>query len=234
MISTNTVYTAVQSVLNKDNRGLLRPEDYNNYSRVALFNLFEQIKDENATLISGSIKAKNNINATRQSSEALSDLFKPATLTLTNGKYPKPADLDFMDGLYVGDIRITQVDIKTQKLLYVISNMSPTNDTPVYVEYEDGYEVFSESISEDITLYYYRIPKTPRWTYLETAGSIVYDGSNGSLQDFELPEYYFSQLVQDILFLAGMNIRDMEVLKTMIAKDNAEELIAYRDKILKR
>ena len=234
MISINEVYTAVQSVLNKDQRGMLKPEDFNNHANTSLFNILEEIKEDLHSDTSSVIKGKTNKHSLTHGRDALNDFFKSDTISISGNRYPKPADFDFIDGLYTNNIEITEVTLKESKLLQVISYMNPSDDTPVYVDYEDGYEVISETITGDLTIYYYRKPLTPRWTYSVILGDIVYDGANSEQQDIELPQFYFNQIVKDILFFAGMNIRDMEALKALLSKDSTDDLTDYREKTLTR
>lgn len=231
MISINAVYTAVQSALNKENRGLLKPEDFNNLAKISFYNILDSEREDYQHNLENINKGKGDMT-TLSRSDLLDMFYKTATISPVNGKYPVPSDLDFIDGLYIDDIQITKASTKEVKLMSNISFMSPTNDTPVYVEYEDGYEVISESITGDIDIYYYRQPIEPRWTYRVIANNIVYDGSNPDKHDVELPKNYFSKYVIDILFYAGLNIRDNEAMKALIENSTSENMRDYRDKIL--
>ena len=235
MISINEVYIAVQAILNKSQRGFLKPSEFNTFSQNAMSQLYKEIKDEVSIGDSSIIKGKANKKITEQASDALDGFFKPATLSLSGNIYPKPSDFDFFGvtgGLYINDIEISKVTLHESKLLETIPYMKPMSETPVFIEYEDGYEVVSSGIDTDILIYYNRVPKIPIWTYVVINGDIVYDASHPNLQDFELPNFYFNQIVEKVLFLAGMNIRDKELLGTMISKENADELIDYRNKTL--
>lgn len=213
---------------------MLKPSDFNDYANISLFNIFQEIKDNAADSTTSIVKGKADHRSKIHEEDALNDLFKTDTLSLSSGKYPKPTDFDFIDGLYINDIRISEVDLKTQKLLSTISYMNPTDDTPVYVEYEDGYEVISEDITGDVTIYYNRLPSTPMWTYVVVGDNIIFDGASSSLQNMELPQYYFNQIVIDILFFAGVNIRDEQMLKALLAKESTDDLTDYRKKTLTR
>jgi hypothetical protein len=235
MISVNQVYVAVQNVLNKSQRGYLKPSDFNAFANISMYQMYEDIKISVSDGASAIIKGKADHKSIEQADDALNGFFKTDTLTPIGNVYSKPSDFDFFGvtgGLFIDDIEITKVTLHESKLLKNISYMNPSNSTPVYIEYENGYEVISFDIDSDISIYYNRYFKTPIWTYQVINGDIVYDASSPNLQNFELPLYYFNQIVEKILFLAGLNIRDNELLSNMVQKENAEELIDYRNKTL--
>ncbi|HDO20743.1 MAG TPA: hypothetical protein ENG81_04420 [Candidatus Bathyarchaeota archaeon] len=236
MISTNEVYVEVQDILNKSQKGFLKPSDYNSFSNMAMSQLLQEIKSDTGSAVTAIVKGKANTKNVEHSIEALDSFFKTSTISkAVGGLYPKPSDFDFFGvtgGLFIDDTEISKVTLYDSKLLQNIPYMKPTNDNPVFIEYEDGYEVISEDWDDDISIYYNRVYKTPIWTYVVINGDIVYDASHPNLQNFELPYFYFNQIVEKILFLAGMNIRDKELLGTMISKENADELIDYRKQTL--
>lgn len=231
MISINSVYTAVQSVLNKDHRGFLKPEDFNNFAKIAFYNNLELIKAKNAEIKTAMMRGKASTSDLVYTTEALNMFFKPDVLSITGDRYVKPADFDYLEGLYYDSVRITEVSISDSKLMDTISNMSPSDSTPVFVEYEDGYEVLSDTIDGNIEIYYYRLPKDPKWTYVVIGNDIIYDGSSAQKQDIELPIGYFSDVVIDILFYAGMNIRDEQALDALLKDRQVDDAATYKQNI---
>lgn len=232
MISVNSVYTGVQSMLNKENRGYLRPEEFNNFAEVALFDVLEKIKEDFKTSTTSIVHGKANRYSTKYVEEAMSTFYKPATLTISGNQYSKPVDFDFLDGMYFGDIEITPASTREEKLMQTISYMNPTDSSPVYIEYNDMYEVIASDVIDEVDIYYYRTPNAPRWTYETIGQDIVYDGSNPSKQDFELPQGFYNVLVVEILRYAGVSIRDEQLLKALVSDEAAQSLANYRDKLL--
>lgn len=234
MISINSVYTAVQTILNKDNRGMLTPDDFNNIVKVSFYNILDEVKIEADEGMNKLHKGKADGDSLQYIRETLDIFYTVATISQTNGEYSKPNDFDYLDGLYNGDVQITQASVKESKLLANILHMDPSDTAPVFIEVNDKYEVISDTIDGDIDIYYYRLAADPIWTYDVIAGQIVYDGSNASKQDIELSNNYFNRVVLDVLFYAGMNIRDPEVTKALLEDKTADNIGNYRDKILNR
>lgn len=234
MISINSVYTAAQTILNKDNRGMLTPDDFNNIVKVSFYNLLEEIKIEHDEGFNKLHKGKADEASLEYVRETLDIFYTVGSISLTSGTYSKPADFDSLDGLFYGDIEITRVSVKESKLLANISHMSPSDTSPAFIEVGEEYEVISDTITGDIDIYYNRLPVDPIWTYSVVAGQIVYDGSNASKRDIELSKGYFNRIVLDVLFYAGMNIRDPQVTKALIEDKQADNIGNYRDKILNR
>ena len=234
MISINSVYTAAQTILNKDNRGMLTPDDFTNIVRVSFYNILEEVKMELDEGINKLHRGKADSGSLEYARETLDIFYKVGSMTPVNGEYPKPADFDSLDGLYSGDVEITRVSVKESKLIANIAFMSPSDTSPVFIEVGEMYEVISDTITGDIDIYYNRLPIDPVWTYVVQGGQIVYDGSNASKRDIELSMGYFNRIVLDVLFYAGMNIRDPQVTKALIEDKQSDNIGNYRDKILNR
>jgi hypothetical protein len=113
----------------------------------------------------------------------------------------------------------------------VNSNLTaPTATYPAY--FQDGattsvigntITVYPTTITSGITVMYVRYPVSPKWTYTTVSGSPVFNQSAGDYQDFELPTSDLPTLVLKILQLAGVNIREPEVVQYAINEENIED-----------
>lgn len=80
-----------------------------------------------------------------------------------------------------------------------------SNKYPAFEVKGGNIEVEPKSINQ-ITLDYLRYPATPVWGYTISGGREVYDASTST--DFELPEYAFSDIVNRVVALVSVSIKD--------------------------
>jgi len=93
---------------------------------------------------------------------------------------------------------------------------TPNNLYPAYTQQESLLTVFPNSINEigAVQCQYIRYPRDPQWTYTTlTGGEPVFNQSNPSFQDFELPIDDEYSLVSKILQFAGMSIREVTAVQ---------------------
>jgi hypothetical protein len=60
---------------------------------------------------------------------------------------------------------------------------------------------------------YFRYPASPKFTYVVIDGSPIFNGSASDYQDFELPQEEMPNLITRILKMAGLEIREAEVVQ---------------------
>jgi hypothetical protein len=72
----------------------------------------------------------------------------------------------------------------------------------------------------NVQIRYVRYPKDPVWTYNTiSGGEPIFDNTNLSYQDFEIPYEEFPNLVSKILQYAGLSIRESEVVQDAKAEE---------------
>jgi len=69
---------------------------------------------------------------------------------------------------------------------------------------------------------YFRYPLQPKFTYVVIDGSPIFDGSASDYQDFELPQEEMPNLITRILRMAGLEIRESEVVAYANNEENKE------------
>ena len=103
--------------------------------------------------------------------------------------------------------------------------MGPTTAFPLYVERGNNIAVYPTTINgaTDITAYYIRNPKDPKWTWVQlTSGGPVFDASAADYQDFELPLSDEPDLVMKILQYAGLSIREADIVNFATSQEAQE------------
>jgi hypothetical protein len=229
-VSVDTVYQRVLSILNKEQRGYVTPQEFNLFANQAMLDIFEQyFYDINQfSRISG--------NSTEYSdmldilSEKINIFETTSPMTYSGGYWHTPDNIYRLGTIsYANQIskkslypvpnttvtttEYTEVErINNNEFLYIKQSQlaKPTNSRPVFVANENGYKVYGDSdITVGITCNYIRKPAKVHWRYQIVFGEALYD-ANGSV-NFELHPSEETELVIKILGLAGLAISDIEI-----------------------
>lgn len=232
----NAVRNTVLHVLNKDNNGYMTPDEFNNYARLEQLRIFEQYFTDYSRYV---VKRNQRVINTghgdlaKRAEEVIgsfyteislpySNLMSPPRFVLPNNAY-KTEDIMYNNVAPVEIITGTEL-IKVNQLL----DAAPSADYPVGVVYENtdtvtaftpeftdsrkSVAVYPLTITSNVTCGYIRLPKDPKWTYTTlSGGQPIFDQSNASYQDFELPEEDMVNLTEGILRYAGISIREYDV-----------------------
>lgn len=213
----NSVRDTVHDFLEKNNRGWLKPERFNNYAYLAQLEILEsyfydyarwQFVQTNRQSGSGYSNIPKNIK------EKL-DIFlvENTTLTYSTDKFLPPTDSYRVLDVYYGGDFVDEVSHRRMLLLNKSNLTAPSTDFPVYVRAEDNLYVYPVTIITGVTAGYIRVPAVPKWTYTTVSGNPVYDGGAGDYQDFEIHPSDEPRLVVKILGFAGVSIKEAEVVQ---------------------
>ena len=215
----NDVRNTVLSIISKDNRGYVTPEEFNLFAKQAQLEIFEQyiysysnsIVKQNARMF-----GEGYTDVPKNMGEVIDEFSVFAPLTYSNPYFLPPVDYYYLERvMYNNTIEVEKVSQRKISALLNSNLTAPDVSYPVYTLQGTGLIVYPTTITSNvITAQYIRYPKDPVWTYNSiTAGQPVFNPSNAFYQDFELPLSDFSGLVVKILQYAGVSIREMEVVQ---------------------
>lgn len=233
----NTIRNTVLSIVSKDNRGYITPEEFNLFARQAQLEIYGQLMYDVANAVNKQNARLFNdgySDVPEQLHEIL-DRFLVDDVLVYNGtsqKFYAPGDNPGQPTepkaykiiiLYYDDtVEIERVSpIKIKNLLNSNANLVSA-DYPVYVlnEHGDGsstgIQIYPTTITSNVTIMYLRYPRDPKWTYASiSGGEPLFNPSAADFQDFELPESESPRLVRLICQMAGVSIREAEVVAAM-------------------
>ena len=214
----NDVRNTVLSIISKDNRGYITPEEFNLFAKQAQLEIFEQyiysysnsIVKQNARMF-----GEGYTDVPKNMGEVLDSFSTLASLTFSNPNFLLPIDFYYLERvMYNNTIEVEKVSQRKISALLNSNLTAPDVNNPVYTMSDPGLVVYPTTISTNITTQYLRYPKDPIWSYTNiSAGQPVFNASASNYQDFELPLSDFSGLVIKILQYAGVSIREMEVVQ---------------------
>ena len=213
----NDVRNTVLSIISKDNRGYITPEEFNLFAKQAQLEIFEQyiysysnsIVKQNARMFGeGYTDVPKNIG------EVIDEFSVLGSLSYSLPYFLPPVYYYYLERVMYNNIEVEKVSQRKISALLNSNLTAPDVSYPVYTLQETGLIVYPTTIVNNITTQYIRYPKDPVWTYNSiTAGQPVFNPSNAFYQDFELPLSDFAGLVVKILQYAGVSIREMEVVQ---------------------
>jgi hypothetical protein len=156
-------------------------------------------------------------------SNALGNLADPAAPPAAD-EYDNSIDWDWYRIMYVEynvDTEVERVEKKDIRRMLNSKLMAPSATFPVYTLSENKMYVYPSSIgANEVTMSYIRYPRDPKWTWTTlTDGEPVFDQGSLDYQDFELPISELPILVVKICRLAGVEIRETEVVQIMNAQE---------------
>ena len=240
-INVNTVYTTVLSILNKEQRGYLTPDEFNKVATQVQLEIFEKMFDDytqflrmpklDAEFASKVDHVYEEIQIFEETKNADS---------VTGNVYDQPFDLHrFGSAFYNNKVTSPEISILdkrsyTQQTLSPI--LQPSKNFPIATYQKNKltvYPVFENPDTSDITFNYIRKPKDVVWAY--GIGDLdqyiwdeVYDGgsaiipSSGS-QNFELSETFQTEVILEVLKYSGVIIKDPQIIQAAAQELQANE-----------
>lgn len=217
------VRNTVLTILNKNNIGTIPPMEFNRLAGLAQRDIFENNFYDYNKFVNYQNKRLTNSEYSdipKNIREKIDLFAETSTMTLNNGFYT----VDNQDVYRIQQLRYQNAIIEqVPKSLVLRLNQdaysAPTTTYPVYVRYGDKFEVFPNTIVNDVSCFYIREPKQPKWTYIMISGNPVYNPSANDFQDLEIHPSDEVKLITKILGYAGVTIRDQQVIEVALNKE---------------
>ena len=232
MASVREVYNALKDLVNKEQRGFITPSEFNSFAPIAQQNIYNKMFTD---LTMAMNMRRRNIDPGRDKSklkqikEDLGTFSKDATVAKGSGVFAKPDDFSRLISMktagnilldVTSSVMIDPVYDEEKIDRILLSDLSkPTTDRPVAI-IKDDITVYPTSVNR-IQLRYYKQPEgldpttgartvsLPKFGFTTSNGKESYNASTSV--DFELPEHYTSELVEEIAGLVGVHLRDKDV-----------------------
>jgi hypothetical protein len=224
MISIDTVYQKVLSIVNKENRGYITPQEFNLFANQSQLEIFEQYFFD----LNQYMRQKENnteyANLYRIIDEKLSRFKTEANLTYSTDHFNFPANLHKLGTVIYNSVEVEKVD-KKQLLEYQLSKLTqPTITSPIYIQNiantsaDWSISVYPTTITSNVSCTYVRKPNSVTWGYTSVAGNALYNASAST--NFEIHESEETALLLKILAYAGLNIKDPSIIQVADTKEN--------------
>tara|TARA_R110000803_G_scaffold114743_1_gene183164 strand:- start:939 stop:1970 length:1032 start_codon:yes stop_codon:yes gene_type:complete len=184
-INVNTVYTTVLSILNKEQRGYLTPDEFNKVATQVQLEIFEKFFEDYNQYIrmpQTDVEFASKMDHTMEEFQIF-ETSANASNTPTTNIYTQPIDLHrFGSTIWNKGTNSPPIEILTNKVYNQIklSDLTqPSDNLPVAKYNKNQLTVFPSPTayaSSDVTFNYIRKPKDVRWGYtVGTLGQYIYD-----------------------------------------------------------
>ena len=225
----NSVRNTVLSILSKDVRGYVTPEEFNLFSKQAQTEIFEQLNFDYSNAMNkqnAGLHGSGYSDIAEKIGEVLDEFVVTEVLhyNAITGKFYMPGEdpantqeaLSYrLDRLIYNDlIEVDKVDRRKILNLTASNLTAPSVLYPVYTLDNQGISVYPTTITSNVMVDYLRYPKDPKWTYTSLSnGEALFNQGASDYQDFELPQAYETDLIIKICQYAGVSIREAEVVQ---------------------
>jgi len=220
-ISVDKVYKTVLSILNKESRGFITPDEFERIgSQVQLDILDQNFHEYNKAVVKHTrgFAVNDYGNIPEKLEQKIDPFFKQADITLTNGIGTLPTDLYKTINISITNRTVQLEKVKKADLPFLLSSplTKPTTTYPVY--YQRATDIIVEPALSDgswslgnLLIEYIKVPEDVNWNH--TVGANGQLTATDPMTDFTLHESDRVQLILGILKYAGLVIEDPTVIQ---------------------
>lgn len=220
--SVNTVYQNVKRQAAKQEQGFVSPADYNYYAPLAQQQEVESLMAKYKMYLANKYRYLEYNRDSFEGIEQVADNLRPlevidAPITKSGNVYPFPSDYMHFIDVNLGANPITLLQGERYRFYGQSEDSTITSTFPIAVLNQKNVKVLPDSITDPVSLSYYKQPQgvtatgnktssQPKWAYQTVNGQAVFDATNSI--NFELPKHIEPRLVQRILTMAATETRD--------------------------
>lgn len=227
----NRVYKLVLFLLNKENKGYISPEEFNELADKVQMQIITNLFVEHNKAAIRTNRGTNNVNIIDNEltiNQRLSHLTTIKELELITERRHSllklPSDCWFLISngvLFYPDndsepTMIERLDISKRSTL--LSNQFIYDEFPVYFQNNERLEIYP-ILNGHVEVSYLRKPRKPKWTYrmirvspTSSETTPMFDESDPLFQDFDLHESDFTSVVMRMLPELGLSLRERDVI----------------------
>jgi len=222
-INVNTVYQTVLSILNKESRGFLTPDEFKRISAQVQLDILDQnFYDYNKSVVrhNAGRAVEDYGDIPEKIQQKIDPFYKNSNITLVAGKITIPSDVYKMINVTTTDKLLQIEKVNKKNLSYLLSSplTKPTTSFPVYYQTDTEF-VTNPTLTGDLKVEYIKTPDDPVWNKTtDSNGAMTYNAS-GSV-DFTLHESDRVQLIIGILKYTGLIIADPAVIQVASGEEN--------------
>ena len=217
------VYRVVLVILNKNDKGVITPDRFNDLANAVQLKIFSEIPNDIRLAINRK-NAGRGENSVSQLGRPLERLMKSVDVVRSSYSpyyFHLPDDLYELTSVYDLGRKIEGIAYDKLRTIESSSLVCPTRKFPVYAVTGNDFEVLPREVMT-VTVNYRRKISTPRWTYIRVGNQSVFNSADPLYCDFELDDYFFNRIVIDILAYAGLHLREQDVVQVSAQMENTD------------
>jgi len=216
-VSIDTVYQTVLSILNKEQRGYVTPQEFNLFAEQAQLDIFEQyFYDINqfGRLPGNSTEYSDMLNILEEKI-SIFERFNQDVAMEAGGIGTIPANYRVGDLMYKENtdrpyVMIEHINKGNLRKIQSSPLTTPNLFRPAYIKTAEYIiQVYPDTITANVTCNLIAKPTAPNWGYNMVYGEALYNA--GTSTDFELHASEEVALVEKILEQAGLSTKEVQM-----------------------
>ena len=249
-VNVDNVYQKVLALANKEQRGYITPQEFNLFADRAQNEIFNnyfhkikmaEVKPKNQMVYSDEVEmteeklhpfyvsdsSQNTSSSSFGLPAAMHKLISIETISTGRGAGNKLNQLNKNEIAYTENSLLTKATLSRSVFVRETSGnvtIFPAPSTTTYnVDTTDPADGILDA--ESFQVNYYKVPSTPKWTYVVTNEKALYNASASDHNNFELHASEEENLVYRIMMLAGITMKQPDVSQSVLAnlQVNAQE-----------
>ena len=222
-ISVNTVYKTVLSILNKEQRGYMTPDEFNKIVNHVQLEIFEKYFEDLNQMVRQPQNDADYADRLDYLEEKIAIHNKTASGTGTAGSSFALSGLHILGTISYNGSEAQRV---SKKEFYNINKSpltKPTEGYPIYTLDEGKITVYPKTIDNEILeVSFIQKPTEAAWKFTVDANTGVFMESNSV--NIDLHDSEQSEVILKVLMYAGVVIKDMEIVQIASARVKQEEV----------
>ena len=222
-VNIDTVYQKVLAIANKEQRGYITPQEFNLFANQAQMEIFEQYfydLNQFRRLPGNDTEYADMVSIIEEKIA----IFENSTYSnISNGAVTFPTLHKLGSLFFINGSDYVEVERVSNKDLHLINSApltAPTAARPIYVQTSaTTAQMYPKATSTNVTVNYIAKPATVKWTYVVINNKAIHNSSASDLQNFELHASEENELVVKILQLAGISIKDYQLVSVSSNKE---------------
>ena len=223
-VNIDIVYQRVLTLANKEQRGYITPQEFNllaNQAQMEILNQYFYDINQWGRQHGNNTEHSDMLDIIYEKLACLNVLL-PNQL-VTSGIIAIPSAAYKLGSLFTNDEQKEVEEVNYNEYQYMRSAplTKPTPARPVYINRIDGLNIYPDTITS-VDISYIKTPNKAEWGYFVINDKALYDSSLLKTTHFELHASEETELVYKILRLAGISIKQPEVVQVAAALDTAQ------------
>jgi len=229
-VSVNTVYRTVLLIINKEQRGLLTPDEFNRIAAQVQLEIFNEYFDD----LNQQLRVPGNdseySDRIKNLEQKISIFQDSGSCVFNGGAFNLPVLTSPYEFYKLGTVIYNNEKevqlVQPNELLEL--NLSPITKPskywPIYTYKNFKIAVYPNTIASGISCTYIRKPLNPIWNFTSTPPGYQYIYTPTGSQDFELHPTEQTNLITRILLYSGIVIKDPQIVQVAAQQVQMENI----------
>lgn len=214
MANIDRAYQTVQGLLNKEQRGYLPPNEFNNLAALAQTEIFEMYFHDYNFFENAQKVGRTNTefaDLPKHFRERINRLSTTGTATYSNGTYTLPTNLYRLIEVNNSGVPVEEEEHDINRYAQLSPLAKSTTNRLTYTRVANDLQVYPSTFNTDLSITYIRTLNTPKWGYVTVNGEPFYEASRSTAFDIHPADE--TELIIKILMYAGISVKADEVVQ---------------------